>query len=403
MKGIRFIIFIGFVTLISCHNKITKDYNVNNVKKISVNPEKRIIVKRSGIWDIENIIRLDSDTAHLLSEISDVYFFKHNFIIEADDHANLYNYNGKFQIKLGNIGRGPGEYLSIKSICTKNNSFFILDRSQKKIINYSQNNIFIGEHNIDIYGQAMAIYKDNFIIYQGVEQNSYNKKLFFYNDDFDLIYTHFDIDKNTNKYMNAYEKTNFYVIHDTLCFISGFYDTVYNINIINNVHNITPRYVIDFGKYSLPKKYYQGNFSDIMQYFNTIRQNDYAFYIMGFFETNKLIMFMFNLRDNSYLVIHSKQTGKTKVIYKIIDDIFTNSKELKPLNEYFSYYNNNDESLYYFMDAYYFVKNINEIKNNTSNEEWKNYCLKHPKIINIYRSLNENDNPVIIKFRLKEF
>lgn len=403
----RYRIFFA-ITLISaifaCQDH-KKDIGLS--EKISIDPTNTQNIKRSQIFSLNRIIQLENHPEAAIGQTQSGFDLVpgKKFILVSSSNVSLYDYSGNFQYNISKMGRGPGEYITNSEILLCKNKFRMLDRTQKKIINFELDGAFLNEYPLVTFAQSFICQNDYTIIYIGNAPNEFNKRLFLYDNEFVMLDSYFSIGKNHEQYLNVFDKTNFFVFLDSLRFLNAFDYNIYNVDIINNSFDIEPRYYLEFGEYETPESYFNKEFSNIKEFITTLEKSNYAFYIQGFIETEDNIYFSFSYSElnNRYLAIYSKQSKNAIVVDKIIDDIiFDGLKFCSVFDEFLSYYYSNNQ-IYFVMDAYNFVNNMRDLKGTMSEKEWEKYKIKNVEIIKLYDETDKFDNPLIFIFDLKPF
>ena len=394
----HFLTVILTITIIACKED-KKDISI--CEKIIIDPTKTTEIKRSEIFSLSRIIQLENHPKNVIGQTQFGLNIVPNkdFIIVAGKDIGLYDKSGNFLNNIGRKGKGPGEYVTRSMILPCNKKFRLLDRSQNKIIDYDVNGAFIEEYYFGMFGQSFICWNNYNIIYTGNELTEYKKRLFLFDKNFSLIDGCFSLNDSYH-YMNMFDKTNFFVYQDSLRFLNAFDYNIYNIEITQNTFEIEPRYYIDFGKFEIPKSFFEQEFNDIREYHTSLEKTHYAHQIMGFIENKDNVFFAFKQKDNRYLAIYCKQNKKSMVVDKIHDDFIFKGLDFSLFSEFMSYYYY-DNQIYFVMDAYRFLDNINLMMNSMSENDWNIYKSTNSNIVKLYNEIDEYDNPIIFVFDLK--
>jgi len=397
MKLNLFLLFTTFLLLNAC--QLDKK-NAKMLEYIKIDPTKTKNLKRSELFSLNKIIHLETQPKSVIGDAfwADLVIYE-DFIVVSSNTVSLYDKTGCFLYNIGKKGKGPGEYLSKSKILLCNNRFRMLDRTQQKFIDYNINGDFKEEHHFGMYGQSFICWNDFNIVYTGTEQNEHNKRLFFYNDKFELIDSYFSL-KEKYHYMSAIDKTNFFIYQDSLRFLNAFDYQIYDVNIERNSFKIQPRYYLDFGRHEIPKSFFEQDFNDVREYVLALEQTNYAHRISGFIESSDNVLVGFKYKKSLYLAIYCKHSQKTVVVDQIYDDLIFYGLNFPSFSEFMSYYYF-DNQVYFFIDSYRFLDNMKKMKEKMSNNEWKNYKANNPEIAKLYNKIDKNDNPIIFVFDLK--
>ena len=125
------------IILFSCHeNRITKRGNVSIADLDSMNISE---FRYSNLYKRVIAIALDNKEI-MLAEISKMFVYKDELYLLDRKTQGVYTFlkDGSFVRKFGNLGVGPGEYVSCKdfTINTDANEIYIYDRIKNRIYIY---------------------------------------------------------------------------------------------------------------------------------------------------------------------------------------------------------------------------------------------------------------------------
>lgn len=316
----NFFLLIFTLLLSACHNYkadfVRKDgFNVILIDKAI--KEQRI--KLSSYIDKINYIPLETNTNVLIGKIEKIGFDK-NYIYLLDRYsANslfVFDFKGKFIAKIGNPGKGPGEYNSAQDFCIlPGDTILLYDRDGKKII-YYHNFKFLKSQQIDWYSHSFAYNEGHYYFYMQKQYFANSK----YKGNYDLIVTNPSIDV-TNKSF-AFESNNklyydpinvFRNFNDSIQFMRRFQNKLYKIK--GSV--IAPSYYLDFGQFAVP---YEKTLD--MVAFNKSK-SDYSYLWNVFLEGSRLIYFDAVLKgDNSvYYFFYNKVNNLLTYSNRLENDI----------------------------------------------------------------------------------
>lgn len=381
----QFIICILYLGIFSC----TK----HQQSQIFINPElfkKTEVLLSEYVKDIR-YIPLSSEIP--IKSIRAIDFYDNYIFIGAGNEGMfVYKNDGSIYKKIGNKGKGPGEYYSVNSfsIDPKNKLVYILDAGPgAKIIVYSFDGDFKYEFsNTQLNGKFQKIvFQDKKLylfeiviagsaIYNWVEIDLYGKVI--------------SIKRNS---VSNFATTTTVMINPVYHFKGGIgYWNQYNDTIfrIENGKN-SARLFFAKGEHRLPIS-------------NNIKLSNY-FLVKNIVESNNYIWIIaFNLIKNDVIII-DKNEGSSKLVNSIKNKDAVLSGIINDLDEGVdieprSYYNSNgDEYLIDWIEAY-------QLKTHVASEPFKNSTPKFPEkkmeLERLANNLDENDNPVLMLLKLKE-
>lgn len=278
--------------------------------------------------DIEN-----PGAVHLISEIADTaYYFKpiaYNdilidkiikvekndslyFIQDKTHHLFVYRQSGKLKGTIGNIGRGPNEYIEISdfAINPRIDEIAVLDGTLKKVCFYNSNGKLINTIKVNHFDSQIR-YLDSctIITYTNMVVESLNNHFLF-----NLIKTNGAQDRKIHNVASEKIPVNSPVL--TFEMIKNYYDTIYYFDNINNVFyhvdydTLVPILNLDFGKFNMPRNFLLPEKFPTPEDF----QNMSSFLsIHWFLETNSYFFFKALLHKRLKLFAIDKKTYKVLI------------------------------------------------------------------------------------------
>ena len=362
--------------------------------KIYLNPEyfKKSEVLLSKYANDVRYIPLSSEI--YIKSIRAIEFCENYIFIGAGTEGMLvYGKDGSFYRKIGNRGKGPGEYYSVNSftIDFSNKLIYILDAGPKtKVMVYT----FDGEYKNEFINPHL---NGNFqkIVFQ-------DEKLYL----FEIIvagnanYNWVEIDlqgKVISEKLNCIPKfitTNTIMINPIYRFKGGIgYWNQYNDTVFR----------IENGKISAKLFFAGGEHRIPTSHISSSSFNNY-FVVTNILESTKYFWITEYKRPANNIIIIDKQNGlavmaknrkeEETFLTGLINDI--NGGNFEPKRYYYS---GENEYLIGWTDAY-------QIKSIVTSKVFKNMKIKYPEkkkaLEKLAKSLNENDNPVLMLVKLKE-
>lgn len=167
-----------FFIFCNCERRgLALDTNQVTVNLISDNRSDCDTLFLSSMIDSVSIVRLESKENCMIGMIRDIKIYKDLIFISQYQQSSLliFNSNGNFVRKIGNVGRGHGEYLGVASfdINPTNDQISILDNTTKKVSKYSLLGEFEGSFPINDFPQDMVVTSNGeYIFYDPLYQYS---------------------------------------------------------------------------------------------------------------------------------------------------------------------------------------------------------------------------------------
>ena len=159
----------------------TSDKSSNdNITIIDLSANQNSVANESLIT-VKKIIPLETDEWCLIGAI-DKIIIKDNRLIIVDisktSSVFCFDYNGKFIKKIFNIGKGVGEYLSIRDFIEKynNSGYYLYDKKIRKLLDYDNELNYISQHNVPISINSLVEFHDkSFIVERSVNEYFLNQ------------------------------------------------------------------------------------------------------------------------------------------------------------------------------------------------------------------------------------
>lgn len=168
------IMCLFLVCLIGCSDKNRIGTSTKTEDLISINLDELEIsapIMYSDLFDDIKFIELESTPNSLLGTISKVIYYNDTIYVmdkSVSKAVFLFNQDGKFINKIGNIGKGPGEYINISDFCLdkKDNRVMLINSSYKCIYSYFKDGTFEKEYSFseNLYGNSLVVSDDEIYI-----------------------------------------------------------------------------------------------------------------------------------------------------------------------------------------------------------------------------------------------
>lgn len=401
MKSANHISKISFILLISlfaCNQK--RDSTISNdeaeIIKIDLDnkgdlPFYPISIKEKV--DKLEFIPLETNDECLISEISKILFYKNTFIISDTKLGKIIQFDdkGKFLRSFGSLGRGPLEFPRIWDIEIdhKSGELGVLCSSRPLTLKYYSisNDSAYNKAYVNIGGYHFIHLDENtLLIYDSATTNENDYTLMVVDKAGNIKANYFP-----NPYKVGYSKSpeqSFHAYNEIITFIRENHNVVYQMT--KDKHTLSERYIIDFGKYNLPKRLRDLFYTNFKEY--QISSENYVSGIDKVLETDNYVYFVYTFKTNLISTFYSKQN-------KSMD--FGNSANnwldgilLDPITTI-----GND-----FISICEPIK-VCEIADNIedkSSPAWLDFLKENPSYNELYnKNINENSNPILVRYNLK--
>lgn len=371
---------------------------------INIDPEITRSIKRSEIFELDRIIWLDSNSQFpIVSRDGFELLAQDNRILVSSNSVGIFNQEGDFLNPIGAKGRGPGEYLTNFKIEICQDRIRLLDRSGQKFLDYNFEGQFIGSYSLGAYANNFTCIGDQTIVYMGYEPHEENKQLLLFNKYMKLTDSFFPMDLEKSRYMNAFSITNFFHYKDSVRFLNPFEYTIWDLRVRDNAMRVSPRFHIDFGQHAIPNDFYQQSFPSVFEYHQELAKRNYCHSIWAYWENEFNVFFIYSLGNQRLLGAYCKISKKSVSIDEIHDDILFWGIKMPVFDDEALYYYPVKDQVYFVMEAWKFRERMQKTHESLSDEQWQQYALKMPALIDIYEKTTDFDNPLIFVFNWKPF
>lgn len=287
-----------------------------NDKLISEN-----VVNVCDIIDTMMVVKLETKKECLIGNPRKIKVISNRiFILDTNSGLFEFNFDGDFVKKIGEIGKGPGEYISPKAfdVDEKRNEIYVYDRSTLKILKYDFQGNFKEGIKVNVYAYDFIVDKKNegFIFDTHLEK----QKGWSQSDVKQFSITRTDVKGNltlafleTNKKENSLNyksRYNLFSNDSIILFNKPFKNKIYQIK----QSEVVPLFSFEFGK-TIPDGF--SHDIQVRDFMEKIEENGYDYFNnnSGYFIANKKLLFSVQ-----------RQGGREEYIYNIL------TKELSQVN-----------------------------------------------------------------------
>lgn len=423
MKNAALIVSL-FVIIVSCKNMTQKPYSTTEIKKetfpITILVEKAMsnqeIPLLSNFSDDVSYVKLKTPPNIIIKVIRDIQISKdHIFIHEGlSQRVIVFDKEGNFIKQIGRIGRGPNEYIHLRSFCIdKNNTDLLFYTGDLGDVFRFNSDGELTEKLFSSYFSDQMYYLNNNLVFSGFSVFDIRNLP----DNINQFSTRSILGENIDSVplpiysINNWRKERVYFpgnfpsskFDGVLLLYGSGEDTLF---FANGSGKIGPRYFLDFGKYNNPieTRYNLGS---------PEKSNSYISAISPPFETLTNVWWKFALRGGAFMLRYDKTYQKAYTFFykgeKQID--FAKGRnsldELGLVNDvdggpdFFPEWSVYDDTTQLLISA----KEAFNLKNNITPEYFKSREIKFPdkkdKLSELVNNLEEKDDYVLMIVKLK--
>jgi hypothetical protein len=375
----------GFVGIIKIDMPGFDDLDDNTLRQKDILP----------LIDTFRFVKLELTDESLIGDIDKLDVFEDRIYIMDMQTSSLFVFdiNGKYLFKIDDIGQGPQEYIQLDffDIDRKKRQLVLTDLMGYRILRYDMDGNFISKHEIPFRVEWTAPVDGGYSMYANYRDNSdkFNKEynLFIMDSTMNIKKNYFPYNSSVfnNPRMKFSPTGIFYYYNDSCRFLSTHYSTLYDIDI----NGLRAKYRFDFGEHTFDPDILSGKREKIDLYLN-----DQSYYMLSFLtENDSLLNFAYTLSSFPifFYGYFSKNSGN--IIYSagftIGESEYFRGHPLAAYDSWFISELRVGEMLEWKEDV--------KKKGLKTDSKW----IKEKKIA--LENITEDDNPVLILYKLKPF
>lgn len=254
------------ITCVACQNNTSSTNRKVEILDLSAAYDQDTVMYLSAIAKDVHYIKLETDSICFISKIrdpsGDIQFSKNRvFINDKRQQLLVFDHSGKFLNKIGNIGKGPGEFISIRNytLLLQDSLVAIFSPPQQKVFIYTFHNKYIKSIDVDFWPIPVTTINNKYLVFantKGRRRLTDYYTLSILNLDGEvlnrLIERKLEREVEKNDEMGLGNMSYFYDFRDTLSYWEYQYNTIWRIASLNYAY---PEYYLDLGKDKYPFEY----------------------------------------------------------------------------------------------------------------------------------------------------
>ncbi len=396
----KLIVFSLFsLLLVSCNSKYKLEESPvleNSIIVIKPNLE-RVQLDISAILDTVRFVKLEIVEKSIIGKIDKLIVFEDRIYLLDNQTSSLFVFNmdGKFIFKISKIGHGPGEYTQLDyfDIDFENRQIVLTDLTGYWILKYDLEGNYISRKKIPFWIEGVApVLNNGTVVYANHRDNKHvfeqEYNLFYLDSSMKISKAYFPY--NSSDFINPTikfstpETGDFYTYNKNRHFFSPYKNQVYQVT----EEGLKSKYLFDFKEEGFNEEYLSQK-TDLYQH---MKKGEF-YQLAGVFENEDVVIFSFYQRSNGigHLGYYSKNNKKS-----ICSLGFTAGKN--------NYFHGNTIAAY---NSWIIAKVkpeellswVKTIDKNTISPENEYSRLKK----NIADSVSQDDNPLLMFYKLKQF
>ena len=381
---------ILFFVVLSCSNQ--QEGRELVTKTVFIDPKSNHKLNLSDGIEIVDLIFLETNESCLISNIDKLRYFDEKFYMYeqfGSIQALCFSDKGKFLFKIGAIGKAENEYVTLRDLNINKwkNRIEIYDINRDLIKYFDFNGNYIGKGSIGRKTRHYAVIdSSHYAFFNDGEYDDLPYNLFIAPQDrFEVLYPSVpfqgqrDIMNNVNP---------FYESKDGVLFSFSLNDTIFSIT----SHGAQPKYILDFGKERIPNEVLGKDMQEIVNY---LMGNTVPGFVSHLVENSEYISISYLYQmPNVNTVFISKDNLNVLNLFEPVNDI--NYLPFKPpyctIGDLFV----SVIPAYEILTTYLEKEKQNQESPGSLNNE------AYIRLKDIAGKINENDNPVLMIYKMKK-
>lgn len=387
--------FKGYKKVFSPEQIQEKLQDRNNARIIKVPDNgKHSTIHVDNIIDSLSYIRLETNKNAPIEGVDKISFIDDKIVLfdkQKKRGLYLFSKDGKFLCKIGNVGKGPEDYVSVCDVAInrQNNNIVVLDEYGKNLLYFDTNGKFIKRNKVYYFTKDFSILPDgSFVFYQLAGVNSHLNGI----DDYCLLFSKED-QVITNyafpySYRKKYSNLSFGRVMDLKSCGSS---TLFNPFLTNEIYEINGikeknilKYKLDLSKDDILTKINDKTNND--DYLRLINNSEYNYFDGQFLDNEQTLYFKFG---NGKYCFYNIKSGNLEYGSSFN---YESIKEGEPFLPFVAPIAVNGNYFVSVLWPFEISQEQKKIINSSGNLIFKDL-----------KNLTDLDNPILIFFKVKEF
>ena len=406
----RFALFsILLILVLSCQKKNKSNINRDDIETISFYEVYSEKLPFSFFVDTMELIPLETNDENMIGEITRLIFYDDKYYVRATNGMQngqlfVFDKTGNYLRKIGEKGGGPGEYLEFKDFTITHDGKIVLADYQRLLIydskgeflystkvdrSFFANEILpIGENEILAFHSLPGLLNNNML--SKISKEGVNK----------LFFNRGQIEALKCSFLTTWRS---FVLADSSYYLKyPFCDTIFSISKDKDLNEITATYSIDYGKKKRPDIKVDLD-DNVLTWEKKLNQlDDYLETASIGIGEDFLYLGTTDKRHKGYITLYSFHSKRSVSTQKLIDDLYLKGNII-PITAKCIPHNMDGNDILWEMDPSILLKGYRQYWSNLSEPKRETFKLNYPEWYRICNSLKEDDNPVLLRIKVKRF
>ena len=388
-------------------------YSEDGVTVIPMNAQQGDVLNLSDFAESIELIPLETRDDCLIGWIPEIIATKNHYVLISGigptdfQHLYVYDKKGKFIRQISSRGQGGEEFLEVRDFDVIGDSIIKMgDVYALRTFNLEGKQL--SSKRIDGTVEEIVSMKGKTIMFKAANREAKSaENLLYHYDEKDVFQqSFFEVPYMASRIASFFINPRALTRDDEFVYFHFPYDNyIYKIDAETLVYS--PMYKVDYGNRTFTWDMFDENVASVKDWVTQSKTEKNA-------STCQILSlndyFLFTTRDNDrnyYLTLYSNRTGKVLSGNKLKDDIYFKGNTIvlkggKP-GTILGRHGNDGGDLIWPVQPKVLLDGYEAYRDVLSKERWELFRKKFPRLVEVCEQLKLDDNPVLLKIKLKEF
>jgi len=402
MKTKYYLFILIALCLFSCGRKSHQD---NKIETISINGNIKQTLNFSSFVDTIEFIPLETNEENLIGKVNRIIYKNGKYYLRTtqgmiNGKLSVFDKAGKYLWGLNKRGQGPGEYEELDDFSLTDSGNIVIP-TYKRIITYDSIGHFLSENRMELFMTEFLNIGNNSFIIRHFAAYRYDNNLFSIMDNKGIIKGRLFKQSNIEAKKSAFlvDARSITTYKSIIYFIYPYCDTIYS---IDNKKNIKRLYYIDYGSKKIPDGLIDKK-DDVLSWEKKLFIFDDYLHASAIGVTeNYIYIGSINKSFQAFFTLYSKKDKHILTAHTLIDDMFFKGNKLTITARNMAHEVDGNDILWP-LDPECLINGYKHYMSYLSETGREEFQKKYPELVKICTTLKEDDNPVILRIKVKDF